>query len=333
MAVAWASPLVAQDQAAALRRVEARLDSVQAVARRRDSLSAAASANDTVVVGGLRVAIPRELRPITQAAAAQAWRALERRFGASVVAQASIPVLRFGDASSAPSESVDTSEVARAFEQSAADAIWRQQGPLFTDWLRGNVLPGRELSASEKAVIAQELVVIPARSNLACHRGDAAACAVSLGLRVGPDTLAEWYPPGAWPRLAGMVGGQLSGLENEARRECEATGNPAACRAILTPGHILWPVSVGGRRLLVQEALTAGGAGAFERLMPAGDRDLGGRLADAAGIPLDSLLGQWSAALRTGTTHGPARPTWELLLAAAWSALLLMAALGGSRWR
>lgn len=332
MAVAWASPLVAQDQAAALRRVEARLDSVQAVARRRDSLSAAASANDTVVVGGLRVAIPRELRPIAQAAAAQAWGSLERRFGASVAAWASIPVLRFGDANSSPSESADTSEVARAFEQSAAAAIWRQQDPLLTDWLRGNV-PGRELSASEKAGIVQELVVVPARSNLACHRGEAAACAVSLGLRVGPDTLAEWYPPGAWPRLAGMVGGQLSGLENEARRECEATGNPAACRAILTPGHVLWPVSVGGRRLLVQEALDAGGVGAFERLTAASGRDLGGRLASAAGIPLDSLLGQWSAVLRTGTTHGPARPTWELLLAAAWSALLLVATLGGSRWR
>jgi hypothetical protein len=217
-------------------------------------------------------------------------------------------------------------------EQSASQAIWRQQGPLFTEWLRGNV-PGVEFSASDRAVIAQELLRTPARPNRACYQGDGAACAVALGIRAGPDTLAEWYLPETWPRLARMVGGQLSGLETVSKQQCEVTGGSAACHAILTPAHVLLPVSIGGRRFVVQEALDAGGDGAFERLTAAGDLELAERLSNAAGLPLDSLLSRWSAAIRTGTPRGPARPAWELLLAAAWSALLLAVALGGPRWR
>jgi len=130
-----------------------------------------------------------------------------------------------------------------------------------------------------------------------------------------------------------MVGGQLSGRETVARQQCTVSGDPAACRAILTPAHVLLPVGVGGRRILLQEALDAGGTGAFERLTSAGDLALADRLSNAAGMPIDSLLSRWSAAIRAQTPRGPARPAWELLLAAAWSAVLLAAVLGGPRWR
>ena len=328
----WTGPVAAQDRAAALRRVEARLDSIRHVGEVRDSLFAAASMTDTTVVGGLRIVSPRRYQPIAQAAAVQAWAALERRFGAAVTARASIPMLQFGDARSSPSRSADTSEVARSFARSAADAIWRQQGPLFTDWLRGNV-PGVEFSPSDRTAIAQELLRIPARTNRACYGGDAAACAVSLGIRAGPDTLAEWYPAETWPRLATLAGGHLSGLETTAKQRCKDSGDPTACRTILTPAHLLLPVSVGGRRFLVQEALEAGGDGAFGRLTAPGNIALEDRLSNAAGIPLDSLLAGWSASIRAETPRGPAQPAWELLLAAAWSAVLLAAVLGGPRWR
>ncbi|HMU60652.1 MAG TPA: hypothetical protein PKA66_02630 [Gemmatimonadales bacterium] len=332
LALLWANPLAAQGQAEALRRVEAQLDSMRGVAELRASALAAASATDTAVAGRLRVTTSVPLRPLAQAAADQAWALLVRRFGASVTSRATIPVIQFGDATSSPLAGADTSEVARGFERLASDAIWRHQGALFAEWLRGNV-PGVEFPASDRAVIAEELLRTPARSNRACYQGDAAACAVSLGLRVGPDTLAEWYLPEAWPRLATMVGGQLSGLETVSKQQCEQAGDSAACRAILTPAHVLLPVSVGGRRFLLQEALDVGGDGAFERLTSAGDLALADRLSNAAGLPLDSLLTRWSTAIRAGAPHGPAQPSWELFLAAAWSALLLLVVLGGPRWR
>jgi hypothetical protein len=324
--------LAAQGQAEALRRVEAQLDSMRGVAELRANALAAASATDTAVAGGLRVTTSAPLRPLAQAAADQAWALLVRRFGASVTSGATIPVIQFGDATSSPLAGADTSEVARGFERLASDAIWRDQGALFAEWLRGNV-PGVEFPASDRAVIAEELLRTPARSNPACYRGDTAACAVSLGLRAGPDTLTEWYLPESWPRLATMVGGQLSGSETMAQQQCEASGDLAACRTILTPAHVLPPVSVGGRRFLLQEALDVGGDGAFERLTAAGNIPLADRLADAAGMPLDSLLARWSASIRAATPRGPARPAWELLLAAAWSAVLLAVVLGGPRWR
>jgi len=331
-AVFCATPLAAQDQAETLGRVEAELDSLQRVADLRDSIFAAASTSDTAVAGGLRVTTSRQFRPLAQAAADQAWARLVRRFGASAASQATIPVLQYGDADHSPPADADTSEVARGFERLASDAIWRHQGALVSDWLRGHV-PGVALSASDRTVIAQELLRTPARPNRDCFRGDAAACAVSLGIHAGPDTLLDWYLPETWPRLVTMVGGQLSGRETMARQQCAATGEPAACRAILTPARVMLPVGIGGRRFLLQEALAVGGDGAFERLTSTGDLALADRLANAAGVPLDSLLVRWSASVRAETPRGPARPVWELLLAAAWSAVLLAVVLGGSRWR
>ena len=329
----WTRPLAAQDPAETLRRVEAELDSMRRVAELGDRVLAAASRTDTAVAGGLRVTTSRQFRLLAQAAADQAWALLVHRFGASVASQATLPVLQFGgDANASPPADADTSEVARGFARMASDAIWRQQGALVSEWLHGNV-PGAELTASDRAVIARELLRIPARPNEDCFRGDAAACAVSLGIGAGPNTLVEWYLPETWPRLAMMVGGQLSGRETVARQQCTVSGDPAACRAILTPAHVLLPVGVGGRRILLQEALDAGGTGAFERLTSAGDLALADRLSNAAGMPIDSLLSRWSAAIRAQTPRGPARPAWELLLAAAWSAVLLAAVLGGPRWR
>lgn len=331
-ALLWTQPLAAQSQAEALRRVEAQLDSMQRVDRLRDSVFAAASRTDTAVAGGLRVSTSRQFRPLAQAAADHAWPRLVLRFGASVASRATIPVFQFGDVNAFPPADADTSEVAREFERLASDAIWREQGALFTEWLRGNV-PGAGFSASDRAVIAQELLRTPARPNRACFQGDVAACALSLGVRAGPDMLGEWYLPETWPRLVTMVGGQLSGRETVAREQCVASGDLAACRVILTPARVMLPVGIGGRRYLLQEALAAGGDGAFERLTSTGDLALADRLSNAAGMPLDSLLARWSTSIRAATPRGPARPAWELLLAAAWSAVLLAAVLGGSRWR
>jgi hypothetical protein len=332
VALLWAGSLAAQDQAAVLRRMEQQLDSMQRVIQLRDSAHARASTSDTVVAGGLRIATSPGLRPLAQAAAVEAWGRLKMRLGASVVERVAIPVMDFGDAYSPVPLGADTSVIARGFEQSASNAIWHQQGTMFMDWLRGND-PGTEFSASDLRIVAEELVKIPARPNNACFEGDRAACAASLGIRVGADTLAEWYPPEAWPRLAGLVGGHLSEHETVARRDCMGSGDGAACRTILTPSHLTLPVGVAGRRFLVQQALELGGPGSFGRLTEPGDVTLEDRLSNAAGMPLDTLLARWGAAVRAAPSRGPARPAWELLLGAAWSALLLATLLGGSRWR
>ena len=332
LAILSAGPLAAQDQAAVLRRMEAQLDSMQRVVELRDSMNKRASSSDTVVAGGLRIATSPKFLALATAAAEAARRGLEARFGAAVTARVRIPVIQFGGAHSPVSPRADTSVVARGFERMATDAIWRQQGTLFTGWLRGSV-PGTESTPSDWSLLAEELQQTPARPNRACFEGAPAACAIALGLRLGPDTLAEWYAPDTWPRLAKLVWDSPPGRDRMARQRCIDSGDETACRIILTPSRILLPVSVGGRRRLIQQALEAGGAGAFERLIAPGDRRLDDRLSDAAGLPIDTLLARWSAAVRAEAPHGPARPAWELLLGLAWSAVLLAAVLGGPRWR
>ncbi len=199
-------------------------------------------------------------------------------------------------------------------------------------WLRGNP-PGDEFSVSDLRIVALELVQRPARSNQGCFEGDPAACATSLGLRLGPDTLADWYPPETWPRLATLVGGYLPGAETIAKERCARSGEESACRTILTPSRVTPPVSIGGRRFLAQLALEAGAAESFRRSGGDGGLSLEDQLSSTAGVSLDTLLSRWSAAVRTAPLRGPARPVWELLLGIAWSGLLLLVIVGAPRWR
>jgi hypothetical protein len=225
----------------------------------------------------------------------------------------------------------DIRQLARGFEQAAAQAIWRTQGADVLSWLGGTV-PTGGISPSEVGDLAAELLRTPARPNRACFAGEAKACASTLGIRVGTDTLEEWFEPGTWPRLAEMLGGELNGPDRAARQRCMQQNDLPACRSVLTPGRVLPPVSTAGRQYLVQLALESGGPSAFERLTADTGVSIEHRVAAAAGVPTDTLLNRWSAALRA-VPRGPAVPGGELLLWFAWSGLLLAMALRGSRWR
>jgi len=329
----WGGSLAAQDSAATLRRMESRLDSMQRTTAERDSAAVLADISDTVVVGGLRIATSPRFRPMAQAAAVEAWAALQARFGLSVEEGDLLPPLRFGSAKSLVPEAPDLHALARGFESQASQAIWRTRGADVLAWMRGNV-PAGTLGPSELAGISEELARTPARPNGACLSGDAAACARALGIRLGADTLAEWYEPAAWPRLAEMVSGGLSGLDVIARQDCMNHGTPNACRTILIPERLLLPVGIGGRQYLVQRALALGGRAGFRTLTAPGGGPISVRLEAAAGIPIDTLVSRWSAAVRAAAPGGPGHPAYELLLAMSWSGiLLLLVAARSGRWR
>ena len=327
----WGGSLAAQEPATVLQRMEERLDSMQRVLDARASAAVLASSTDTVVAGGLRIVTSSGLRRMAQAGANEAWQNLVGQFGPSVAGRATIPAIQFGTARAAEPGDADIRQLARGFEQAAAQAIWRTQGAEVLNWLRGNV-PTGGISPAEVGDLAAELLRTPARPNRACYAGETMACAAALGILVGADTLDAWFEPGTWPRLAGMVYGELSGLERVARERCMDLGDPSACRSILTPARVLPPVGVIGRQYLVQLALQSGGASAFERLTADTDATIEQRLAGAAGVPIDTLLSRWSASLRAAP-RSPAASYQELLLGLAWSGLLLAMALRGSRWR
>lgn len=329
--VPWGGSLAAQEPAAVLQRMEERLDSMQRVVDARASAAVLASSTDTVVAGGLRIITSSGLRRMAQAGADEAWQNLVGQFGPSVAARATIPAIQFGTAGATVPRNADIGQLARGFEQAAAQAIWRTQGADVLSWLRGNV-PTGGISPADVGDLAAELLRTPARPNRACFAGEAKACASTLGLRVGADTLDEWFEPSTWPRLADMVGGGLDRLEAAARERCMNQDDLPSCRSVLTPRRLLPPIGASGRQYLVQLALESGGDSAFERLTADPGITMELRLAAAAGVPADTLLNRWSAGLRA-VPRGPALPGGELLLWIAWSGLLLAMVLGGSRWR
>ena len=120
------------------------------------------------------------------------------------------------------------------------------------------------------------------------------------------------------------------------QRRCVA-GGLVACRVALNIRQIDGPENGGRyspfmRADLLYFALDLGGTGSWERLRSSSDTTLEGRLAAAAGVPMDSLLTQWRRgllALRPATSVLPIRSG---LIAIGWTLALLLGALGASKW-
>lgn len=328
----WAGVLEAQDSAAVLRGMEDRLDSLRHRATRADSVRIRSGATDTVRVGELRIATSAALRPAVEAAAAEAWGSLSTRFGASMPAADSLPVMQFGGPETDLPRSLDRRELARGLSGPVAQAIWRRQDARLVTWLRGEFPIG---PATEEALVAisGELARTPARPNPGCLRGEARACAVALGLEVSGDTLAAWYPQDTWPRLAGLMDASISGRDAWLRDRCTAMQDLASCQTVLSPSRVLQPVGFPGRQLLVELALEEGGEGAFERLTVDSGAPIEHRLSAAAGVPVDTLLSRWVRVVSAAVPGSPAPGGAEVMLSLGWSALVLMMAIRGSRWR
>lgn len=330
-AVLCATPLAAQEDAARLVQMRSRLDSMRAALAQADSIAALVAASDTVVAGGLRISTSRTLRPMVEPAAAEAWNRLLDRFGPALADGGGLPVVQFGVARSVIPKRLDVSELARGLERAAAQAVWQRQDARLLDWLRSGY-PAEPLVVERVAGIAEKLAAMPARPNPACLHGMLPACAVALGLRLGADTLAEWYEPATWPRLASTVPG-LYGPIALTRDQCVDGSDLMACRSLLSPERVPTPVGEDGRRYLVELALAAGGDGAFGRLTGDTAASIEHRLADASGIPIDTLLGHWIATVYTAGRRGRSPGGGETLLIFGWSAVVLMLAVRGSRWR
>jgi hypothetical protein len=327
------APLAAQDSLAILRGMEARLDSLQLRAKRADSAVYRSSSTDTVVVGGLRISTSAALRPMVESAAAEAWGNLRSRFGASIEAQGPLPVARFGGPDASLPSTYKQRELIRGLEGTVRYAMLDRMDTQFSRWLSVKSPRFGESVDAYRIQIVGEMVGRPARPNVACLGGDAEACAVALGLRAAPDTLVEWFLPETWPRLAGMLEGELSARDRLARERCMGARDLAACHAVLTPGRVRPPVSFYGRLYLVGLALDAGGQGAFDRLVADTGAAVEQRLAAAAGMPADSLLTKWAGAVRSAFPGSPLPRQGEAIVTLAWSIAILTLAARGSRWR
>jgi len=91
-----------------------------------------------------------------------------------------------------------------------------------------------------------------------------------------------------------------------------------------------YPVFV--RADLLLTALDLGGPDAWTRLRQASGSDVEPMLAAAAGMPIDSLLDRWRGQLLSLRPSERPLSMPRLLLGLAWMAVLMLGALGSSRW-
>lgn len=116
-----------------------------------------------------------------------------------------------------------------------------------------------------------------------------------------------------------------------------AAGGIVACNVALNVRHIDGPENGGRyspfmRTDLLFFALDAGGPGSWSRLRSAGDSGVSAMLAAAAQMPADSVIARWRAnllALRPATAV--IAPS-TALLSVTWIGILLLGALGASKW-
>jgi hypothetical protein len=119
-------------------------------------------------------------------------------------------------------------------------------------------------------------------------------------------------------------------------RDC-VNGDVASCRYAIDLEHA--PATRTGsiyspdlRIDLLYFALDVGGPEAWARLRHATSTGMPAKLAAAAQMPIDSLLAHWRASLLALRPAKAILSGESALVALAWSVLLLLAALGASRW-
>jgi len=118
-------------------------------------------------------------------------------------------------------------------------------------------------------------------------------------------------------------------------RECVAGGD-ASCTTLLRslpPGALPKPLTDIARVSLVRDALRLGGRDGYRRLLRDPRAPIADRLAQAAGVTLDSLVVGWRNAVLAARPAPVALPWWAIGVAVGWVTMFAGCGLSSSRWR
>ncbi|OLC78143.1 MAG: hypothetical protein AUH78_03040 [Gemmatimonadetes bacterium 13_1_40CM_4_69_8] len=347
-----ASPLRSQDSL--MVRLRNRADSLlstwreaQRLADVADSLELvrATAGSDTIAVAGLRIIVnPSPLQ--WQQAAERAWPAIDSLYGSAAEDLPRYPyIFRAVDPDSGVRRTVlhVGVEVPWDLDVRATTAVLLTTvtPPHFdlalADWL-GTALRPTLHPQDERAAVFVQLVTVPSDAVRRCFLGDITRCKDVLQVGDSTDLLARWY----------LTAAERETLVTEAFADYFARGATApslqrcrqhhddACTALLQslpPGTLPRPLAHAARLLLAREALRAGGRDAYRRLVARPSAPIGERLASAAGMDIDSLVGRWRNAALAARPAPVVLPWWASVAAIGWTAFFGLCALRSSRWR
>ena len=334
-------------------RAKARLDAFD------DSVARSRTALDTVAVGHLRVLVAPDMRQRVEPGITAASAQVDSLLGsAATMLEGHVMVVR------QYRNKTDTVAIAAVMKPGHAfpngrevDLLW---GPVndtlvraglrlgairlvssgmsaaFGEWLHGEINPDT-VSTFAWTQARLDLVSSPSTVGRQCYNGDLQACRLMLGLVPVRDRATELFDAAGRRRFLELRLHRQSDtpLGNALENAC-LEGNDAACVEELR--RLNWarigafPQTGVLTASLTQTALRLGGREALERLVRT-SAPPGQALADAAGVPLDSVLGVWRRSIREARL-----PSQDISLPIAATSLLWVAVCGAlslrsSRWR
>jgi len=329
-------------------RLERTLRSAQAAAARADAARApTVLENDTISAGALRVLAPAGLTRDAREAVADAWPLLDATFGQSVAILTRHPFTLIGPGrrgGADPFEGVSNpvitngqaTDIVQRLLWAAATLLAAGNDNALADWMRGPLVPVRD-PAGERRGVYVALVTAPSPAARRCYLADLSACRSALGFIPVSDAVADWYDA---PRRRQIVH-DIENLDqvrgsSRAYAACVSDLSDVDCLALLRgapPGAIPPPLPPAARFSVLRTAIELGGHGSYARLLATAGRPIEQRLAAASGVPADSVLRAWHAAVvaaRPQQVSVDAHGGWVAL---AWGVAFGLLALRSSRWR
>lgn len=349
--VAAPLPARAQEQGAQrarIARLERALRNAEAAAARADAMRPpVALESDTISAGALRVLAPVGVARDTRTAVAEAWPLIDAAFGNAAARLANHPFTLVGGGRRGEADRVDgvtnpvmtngqATDIVQRLLWAAATVVASGSDSALADWMRGALVPIRD-PAGERRGVYVALVSAPSPAARQCYLGDLAGCRSALGFAPVSETVTDWYDA---PRRRQIVQ-DMSNLDQvrstpRSYVACVAEQSDADCLAVLRrapPGAIPPPLPPAARLSVVRTAVELGGRGAYARLLTTAGTPIEQRLAIASGVPADSLLRAWQAAVlaaRPRPVTVEPRGGWVAL---AWGVAFGLLALRSSRWR
>lgn len=352
--LALAQPQEPAADTGVMARLTARADSLRRAWREADALADLADSLahrveppllETFTAGPLLVlANPSPLH--IQEAVDRAWRVLDSAYGeaAGQVANSPVQLMTFDPKRPLPGGGrfaghpiawdIEQQDLVNLILGAAAKP---RPAARFKEWLVTEISPFGD-GPRTRAAAYVELVTAPFALSRECFEGDLTRCAEAMGLSGDDPVVSQYLGPAerrqAVARFGSVLDGPYSG-NAAAYHECLA-GADGACMALLRmlPARLLpRPLGADSRLALVQLALRLGGRRAFQRLLDASDGSPERAVLAAAGVSLDSLLGQWHREVIVSRPAPVSVTLGGALTALGWTVLVSALSLRSSRWR
>lgn len=296
---------------------------------------------DTIRVGALVFLVNRSPLPLREAAAI-AWPQIERFYGPAAQAFAQRPFLTQAvdpdtNEDVPPGRAIkilwntDVAPLARAL---VAMADLGPLDPALHDWLGGVVVPRFDSGPGHAAVYIQ-LVTGPSQAAQRCYRGDHAACRDALSLGAMTDPASQWYGPVERRAMVLTQYGEFLRRtgHGQAVRSCELGSNESCLQLLRSLGTLIPPLDYQARLTLLETAVRVGGTETFQRFLATPSGPMGSRLAAAARVSEDSLVGRWRSDVLAARPTPVPLPAWGSWVALGWVAVFGACGLRSSRWR